>query len=236
MPVTTPKALLFDVQGTVTEFFYTIRTALQQVCSAHAITLDWSRFVNDWRAAYSSRIAQSDPAHGWQRVHDVYRTALDDLLITYGATQLDESDREELTRAWQQLLPWPDTLEGLSLLRQRYTIAALSNADVSAVIRISKGANLPWDAIFTAEMAGAFKPAPQVYRMAARYLGLEPSDIMMVASHKYDLRGAASQGFRTAFLTRPLEYGPDEHPDVTHEDTFDINANSLVELAKLLEL
>ncbi|MFF2550605.1 haloacid dehalogenase type II [Nocardia sp. NPDC058058] len=235
MRETAPKALLFDIQGTVTDFFTTILTELRDLCAVRGVEIDGSRFVNDWRRAYSERVAGRDPSGGWQPVHEVYRTALDELLITYDATLFDDSEREQLTSAWQRLIPWPDTVPGLSALREHYTIAALSNADVAAVVRISKRANLPWDAIFTAEMSGAFKPAPRTYLMAAHYLGLDPADIMMVASHKYDIRAAAELGFHTAFIARPLEFGPDEHPDIAYDDAFDINAASILELAAILE-
>ena len=45
-----------------------------------------------------------------------------------------------------------------------------------------------------------FKPDPAIYRMAGTYLGLDGAEIMMVASHKYDIRAAAGLGFRTAFV------------------------------------
>jgi 2-haloacid dehalogenase len=56
---------------------------------------------------------------------------------------------------------------GLSRLKKRFTLATLSNADVAAVVNISKRAGVPWDAVFTAEMAGVFKPDPAIYHMAA---------------------------------------------------------------------
>ena len=73
-------------------------------------------------------------------------------------------------------------MPGLTRLKGAYTLATLSNADVSTVIDISKRAGLPWDAVFAAEMAGVFKPDPAIYGMAATYLGLEPAEIMMVAT------------------------------------------------------
>jgi 2-haloacid dehalogenase len=147
---------------------------------------------------------------------------------------LSETEREELTRAWRRLKPWPDVVSGLTRLKSAYTLATLSNADVAAVIDISKRAGLPWDAVFAAEMAGVFKPDPTIYRMAATYLGLNPAEIMMVASHKYDIRAAGGLGFGTAFVARPLEFGVDGEPDVAYSDEFDINASDFVDLAEQL--
>ena len=157
------------------------------------------------------------------------------LLVGYAVTDFSEEEREELTLAWQRLIPWPDVVPGLIRLKERFTLVTLSNADVCAVVNISKRAGLPWDAIFTAEMAGVFKPAAEIYRMAATYLGLTPAEIMMVASHKYDIRAAAALGFQTAFVARPLEFGTGGTPDVAYDGEFDINAANFLDLADQLD-
>ncbi len=167
-------------------------------------------------------------------MHEVYRRALDTVLDDCGVTGLSGAERDELTRAWQRLKPWPDVVPALSRLKRSFTLATLSNADVSAVVNISKRAGLPWDAVFAAEMAGVFKPDPAGYRMAATYLGLEPADIMMVASHKYDIRAAGRLGFRTAFVARPLEFGADGSADAAYEEEFDVNAADFLDLADQL--
>jgi 2-haloacid dehalogenase len=167
-------------------------------------------------------------------VHSVYRDALDAVLDERGLAGFSVAEREELTLAWQRLRPWPDVVAGLTRLKDRYTLATLSNADVCAVVNISKRAELPWDAVFAAEMAGVFKPDPAIYRMAATYLGLDAGEIMMVASHKYDIRAAGALGFRTAFVARPLEFGVDGEVDVAYSDEFDVNAADFLDLAQQL--
>ncbi|MBF6330975.1 haloacid dehalogenase type II [Nocardia transvalensis] len=223
-----PQALLFDVQGTATDFHSTVAGAARRILGAR-YDLDWSRFVNDWRAAYF-RGTKAAAADRWVSVASIYRSALDDLLGEQGL-ELPEPQRRELTDSWKRLDPWPDAVAGLTRLRGAYTLATLSNADVNAVVSISRHCDFPWHAVFAAEMAGAFKPDPRAYRMAAGYLGLEPSDIMMVASHKYDIRAAAELGFRTAFVARPREFGDPALADVVFSDEFDINAADFLDLA-----
>lgn len=229
------KALLFDVQGTATDFHSTVRREAQRISNGRHPEVDWGRFVDRWRAAYFTALASSIPdIQNWKTVHSVYREALDDLFEQDGITGFSAAEREDLALAWQRLEPWLDVLPGLNRLKTRFVLATLSNADVCAVVNISKQSGLPWDAVFTAEMAGAFKPDPATYRMAARYLGLEPAEIMMVASHKYDIRAAAALGFKTAFVTRPLEFGAGGTVDTTYEDAFDINATDFMDLADQL--
>ena len=228
------KALLFDVQGTATDFHSTVCEQARRISAGRYPEADWPEVVRRWRAGYFAALDGAERrGAGWVSVHSVYRRALDAVLDEHGIT-LSGAERDELTLAWQRLEPWPDAVPGLTRLRTAYTLATLSNADVSAVIGICKRARLPFDAIFAAEMAGAFKPDPAVYRMAATYLGLDAGAIMMVASHKYDLRAAAGLGFRTAFVARPLEFGVDFDADVTYSDEFDVNASDFLDLATQL--
>ena len=229
------QALLFDVQGTATDFLSTVCGEARRISAGRFPGVDWPDTVRRWRARYFAALdATQSRQRGWVSVHSVYRDALGAVLDECGIDGLSDAECEELTLAWQRLKPWPDVVPALTRLKTVFTLATLSNADVSAVVNISKRAGLPWDAIFAAEMAGVFKPDPAIYRMAATYLGLEPAEIMMVASHKYDLRAAGGLGFRTAFVARPLEFGVDGEVDVAYSDEFDINASDFLDLAEQL--
>ena len=229
------KALLFDVQGTATDFHSTVCDEGRRIGAGRYPEADWPDVVRRWRAGYFSALeAAQGRGGGWVSVHSVYREALDTVLDERGLSGFTDAERDELTLAWQHLTPWPDVVPGLTRLKGAFTLATLSNADVSAVVNISKRAGLPWDAVFAAEMAGVFKPDPAIYRMAATYLGLNPAEIMMVASHKYDIRAAGGLGFRTAFVARPLEFGVDGEADVAYSDEFDINASDFLDLADQL--
>ncbi|MFF0636017.1 haloacid dehalogenase type II [Nocardia sp. NPDC004151] len=228
-----PRALLFDVQGTATDFHSTIVRAAVAAAGELSPDQDWGKFVNDWRAAYFTEMSRQPADSGWVSVASIYRKTLDPLLDVEGI-DLKPAARDELARAWARLDPWPDTVPGLRRLRATFTLATLSNADVSAVVEITRHGDLPWHAVFAAEMVGAFKPDPRTYGLAARYLGLEPSEIMMVASHKYDIRAARELGFRTAFVARPLEYGDPALADAEFSAEFDINAVDFLDLADQL--
>lgn len=71
-----------------------------------------------------------------------------------------------------------------------------------------------------------------MYQTAARLLGLEPPELMLVAAHPADLKGARRSGLQTAFVDRPLEYGPGsparEDPDAN------VSVSDLHELADRL--
>jgi 2-haloacid dehalogenase len=229
------KALTFDVQGTATDFWGTIVREGQAINRRKRLDIDWGKFADDWRGLYRPGLdAVLNRERPWRSVDSLYREALDQLLRERRVASFSESELADLNHVWQRLEPWPDTIPGLLRLKRHYIVATLSNADIAAVVRMAKHSNLPWDVILTAELAQTFKPDPKVYQIAAQYLGFKPQEILMVACHKYDLRGAKAQGFRTAFVARPLEFGPNGKTDAKFEAEFDLNVNSFIELADRL--
>lgn len=230
------KAIVFDVQGTATDFRGTLIDEATRLTAGRVEAFDWGAFVDEWRGLYRPALdAVLAGTRPWTSVDLIYREALDQLLDKRGLSFLSEEDRAALNFGWQKIRPWPDVLQGLTRLKKRFKIATLSNADVSAVINIAKFGGLPWDAIFAAEMAGTFKPDPRTYQVAMRYLGLRPHEVMMVACHKYDLHAANRLGMRSAFVARPLEFGPAGKVDVLYEQAFDVNASDFLDLATQLD-
>jgi 2-haloacid dehalogenase len=103
------------------------------------------------------------------------------------------------------------------------------------MVDMAKRAGLPWDAILGAEVARAYKPTPEAYLRSAEALGLRPEQCLMVAAHPADLASAARCGLRTAYVPRPLEFGPGR-PGSQPEpgQPFDVVAGDFVELAEKL--
>ncbi|MEO7150400.1 MAG: HAD hydrolase-like protein, partial [Burkholderiaceae bacterium] len=85
----------------------------------------------------------------------------------------------------------------------------------------SRRNGIGWDAIVSCEMIGTYKPHPEAYFTAARWLGLAPAQILMVACHNFDLNAAHASGMRTAFVRRPDEWGPAGPPDPNPNMAYD---------------
>lgn len=227
------KAIAFDVQGTCADFYQPVLRAGAAINRNKGLAIDWAELSAEWRELYRATldevIAEKRP---WIRVDQIYREALDMLLKERGLdSRLTLQERDKLNAVWTKLDPWPDAVEGLTRLRRRFVTTTLSNAGMAAVVALVKHAHLPFDAILTAELARSYKPAPAVYQLAVDYLGYRPDQILMVACHKYDLRAARTFGMRTAFVARPLEFGPDARPDIASESWLDCYVDSFTSLA-----
>lgn len=230
------KAIAFDVQGTCVDFYEPLLRAGAAINTAKGLDIDWAALSVEWRELYrASMDAVIAGRREWLRVDRIYREALDKLIEMRGLSdRLNGAERDELNDVWTKLDPWPDAIEGLSRLRRRFCTTTLSNAGMASLIALVKNANLPFDAILTAELATSYKPSPAVYQLAVDYLGYRPDQILMVACHKYDLKAARAFGMKTAFVPRPLEFGPGATPDVAPESWLDVYATSFIDLADRL--
>ncbi len=68
---------------------------------------------------------------------------------------------------------------------------------------------VPFDALVTAESAGAYKPDPAPFRRALSVLGLPPARILHVAfGFEYDIAAAQGARMRTCWVNRKGEPRP----------------------------
>jgi 2-haloacid dehalogenase len=232
------KALAFDVFGTVVDWRSSVTREGQKLARAKGIShVDWAEFADAWRAGYGPSMARVRSGElPWTKIDVLHRMVLDELLARFAVTGLSEEEKRDFNFAWHRLEPWPDSVLGLTRLKQGYVIATLSNGNVALLTNMAKRAGLPWDCILSAELMRHYKPDPESYLGAADLLGLEPSEVMMVAAHKGDLKAAGAVGLKTAFVPRPGESGPGRAVDTEPEDWIDITASDFEDLAANLGL
>lgn len=228
------QALLFDTYGTLVDWRGSVLDELTAFGRARGLAHDWAAFLTEWKACYRPGMDEVNRGEApWTTIEAIYQRRLVELLSARAiAVSADELAR--LTQAWWRLRPWPDTVAGLTRLKRRHVIAPLSNASFAGMVHLAKSAGLPWDCVITAENARRYKPHPDVYRTALTLLGLEADRVMLVAAHNYDLAAAQALGFRTAFVPRPLEYGPGQTTDLVAEGKWDVVVDSVEELAAAL--
>lgn len=233
-----PKALAFDVFGTVVDWRTSIaREAAPVLSRIGRSDVDAYDFADRWRARYlPALLASNKNARGFVKLDLLHREMLDALLLEMEIDEnmLDDTGRSDLVRAWHRLDPWPDSVTGLTRLKARFPIVTLSNGNISLMINMARRAGLPWDAILGAEIAQAYKPARQAYLAAAAALDIAPEDLCLVAAHHGDLAAARSAGLMTAFIPRPMEYGGAPAPDLSYEQEWEFRADSLTGLADRL--
>jgi 2-haloacid dehalogenase len=214
------KALVFDQYGTVVD----MQGGLVEIATPFLEKKGWqgkpNSFVTWWRRTHfeNSMIdALCDRGHTPYRQigHRAVSHVMDRAEIDY-----TQAEVEWLVSEIERLKPFPDVLEALAKLHERYKLAILSNGDRDMLEAAKPHIGFPFDKVMSVEDAGYFKPHWQTYAKAAELLDIDRSSILFVANHAFDCVGAKSFGMRTAFIDRrkrPFGDWP-EQPDLIVRD------------------
>ncbi|EKM60181.1 uncharacterized protein PHACADRAFT_246020 [Phanerochaete carnosa HHB-10118-sp] len=247
-PLEGVDVFLFDVFGTVVDWQNSVAQELRTKHYDGMLELDWIAFAQEWRKGYitnTKRIAQGGEGPG--NIDTLHRQILDSLLARPEWEALgklwDEEKRKEVNLVWHQLSGWKDTTLGLYALKRHAIIGTLSNGNVRLLVDMAKYADLPWDVVFSGELLGSYKPNPKVYLSALSHLSLAdaPEKVALVAAHIYDLRSAASHGYKTVYIPRETE-DIDMRDDLKRHEVkskadggeVDLVVNSFEELAEVV--
>ncbi len=228
---TLPRVLAFDVFSTVVDWHGSIVAEMARLYPE----VDGAAFARAWRQGYQPAMARVRSGElGWTRIDELHRMILDAILPAFGLQALPENERRHLNRVWHRLNPWPDVVEGLNRLKPRFTLTTLSNGNIGLLTQLARHGGLPWDCVLSAELFRAYKPDPRVYQGVAEVFDAAPCEVMLVAAHQDDLAAARACGLQTAYVERPLEFGPDQPQDVSPDPANTLHARDFIELADRL--
>ncbi len=230
------KVMVFDTFGTVVDWRSAVIAEGKDLGKAKGLNVDWAAFADAWRGGYGPSMNRvRTGALPWTKLDVLHRATLDELLVRFKITNLSEEEKVHFNRVWHRLKGWPDSVAGLTRLKKKFVIAPLSNGNLSLLTNMGKFAGLPWDCILSTELVRHYKPDKETYLMPPEMFDLPPSEVMMVAAHIGDLQSAKELGLKTAYVHRPLEYGPDRKPPAPPEaGRFDYMAKDMRDLAAQL--
>jgi 2-haloacid dehalogenase len=231
------KALAFDTGGTILDWHSGVRNALAQAGERRGVAKDWAALANDYRRRSLQAMlnAGADGTPPDYNIDDVHRQQLEALAAAHGLGGFTADDREAIWRVWHELDCWPGFVDALARLRRKYVCASFTILSTSLIVDVARRNGFSWDAVISCEMIGTYKVHPRAYRTAARWLALKPDEIVMVACHNFDLDAARAEGFRTAFVRRPEEWGPAGPPDPKPNPACDIVVDDFGALAEAMD-
>jgi 2-haloacid dehalogenase len=199
-------AFVFDAYGTL----FDVHAAIGRHRAAAGPDAD--RFSEIWRSKQLEYTWTLTLAGRYVDFWTLTQRALDFALARFPS--VDRALRSELLDAYWTLEAFPDACAALRGLKARdLSTAILSNGSpkmlTAAVEAAGIGGDL--DAVLSVDAIRRYKPRPEVYALVTERFGIAPADVVFVSSNRWDVMGAASFGFRSAWINRanaPEEYGP----------------------------
>lgn len=236
MPLSNIRALTFDTGGTILDWHTGFSTILAETGARHGLERNWHDITNDLRRRALGKMLNlgenAPPAYNFDGAH---RMVLDELIAEHGLEAFSEEERHAIAYdAPHNFTCWPDFPAVLPKLRERYMCCSFTILSFRIIMDTARKNGVSWDAVFSCEAIGKYKVLPAAYQTVARYLQLEPSEILMVACHNFDLNAAKAEGYNTAFVRRPREWGNATPPDPEPNPIHDIIVEDFPSLAKAL--
>lgn len=232
------QVLFFDVLGTVVDWRGSIAAETAAFLKRHGAShIDAGALADAWVGRYD---ASAEAVRNGRRPFVPLDTLnMENLQACFEAFGLTASvvpyrELQTLNRAWRRLDPWPDSVEGISRLKQRFLVAPLSDGNTRLLVDMARHGGLPWDTVLGADTSLAYKPMPQVYLRACELLEVPPEEAMLVAAHDYDLDAARRCGLKTAHIRRHHAEDPSNAGEARRSGNWDFAAGDLIELSDIL--
>jgi len=189
-----PQALVFDAYGTLFDV-YSVAQRCDSFWPGKGAGLSLA-----WRAKQLEYTWQRSLMRRYLPFSDVTREALGYACEALGL-QLTAARMEALMSEYLTLATYPDVPAALKKLHGR-KLAILSNGSPDMLEPLVKQSGLRFDAVLSVDELRIFKPAPQVYELAATRLKLSRENIGFVSSNCWDALGAKSFGFSVYWINR----------------------------------
>jgi len=145
--------------------------------------------------------------------------------------ELTEEVKNEILGVFKRLPAYDDVRPAIRMLKER-NIRAIAVSNSSLVMieeQLSHAGILDlFDKYYSVDQVMMYKPFEDIYLHAVKAEGLRPEEILMVATHDWDLYGAKKAGLQTAYVKRKEEL---YHPLYMEPDYRAASITSLLQIA-----
>ncbi len=201
MQLTDFRVLTFDCYGTLIDWESGIFTALQPLLARAGKPLSRDAALE----AFARHEQDQEAATPAMKYRDLLAVVHDRLAREWGVAP----DPAESRRFGGSVGDWPvfdDTVAALQYLQQHYKLMILSNVDRDSFAASNRRLGVTFDAVFTAEDIGSYKPDPRnfaylIEQLAA--LGIERQQVLHTAQSLFhDHAPANAAGLVSAWIDR----------------------------------
>ncbi len=141
--------------------------------------------------------------------------------------KIGDADKKELTEKFSTMPPHPDVPAALRKLRGAgFRLFTLTDNLLEIQTRQLEHGGIVdlFERRFSADRVKRHKPAPEAYRYVEKELGVQPSQLCLIACHTWDTLGAVAAGWEAALIRRAgndvLGVGP--QPQIVGDDLDDV--------------
>lgn len=188
----------FDCYGTLVDWETGIAAAIGGVLEARGITTS--------RAKILALYAATEPGVQDSESFLEYRRVLRRVMASIGDELGFECTEPELDCLVTTLPEWPvfpEVVDALRKLKERYKLAVISNVDDDLFAGTARALGVEFDAVITAEQVGSYKPDLRNFDAASDRMGVDRRKWLHVAESLYhDIAPANRLGIKSVWVSR----------------------------------
>ncbi|WP_330981689.1 haloacid dehalogenase type II [Pontibacillus halophilus] len=207
------KAFVFDAYGTLFDV-HSVKEKLEE-----QYPLKGEAISEAWRSRQVHYFMVRQLIHNYASFEEVTSWALQDALQVNGVTY-NEEQVEQFMSVYEHLHPFEEVKDVLHQL-QDHQLVVFTNGTQALSRPLLKNNGLDdMLRLLTADEQGIYKPDPMAYDYALKELGVEKEEVLFMSSNPWDITGAKSFGFQTAWIRRGKGEFPKLGfvPDYIYED------------------
>ena len=231
MKISDFSTLTFDCYGTLIDWETGIYNALVPLFKSAGLSVDKEACLSKY-SRVESKIQSTHPDLVYS---DLLRTVHEAMADNLGV-KLSADDHMAFAASIKDWPAFPDSVQSLQYLKEHFKLVILSNVDRAGFVQSNIRLEVEFDAIYTAEDIGSYKPSPKNFKYMLEkleVLGISKSNILHVAQSLFhDMVPATRMGFKTCWIDRRANQpGSGATPVVENPPQTDMRFESLADMA-----
>ncbi|KAJ5819829.1 hypothetical protein N7474_005420 [Penicillium riverlandense] len=197
------KAVFFDFMGTCLDWHSSVVAS----CPPTIAKEDASKLALEWRRLYfieiNKRFRQNlEPEDIDQTLSRVLSLVLEQFPDL--GPHFDSDVTQQLIAAWHAQPAWPEVRKAIQSIQEDLGLEVFVHANGTTRLQLdlTRSSGLSFNMMFSSQLLGVYKPSPEAYKKALQLVKLQPEEVVLVAAHAYDLRGAQNVGMKTIYVHR----------------------------------
>jgi 2-haloalkanoic acid dehalogenase type II len=203
MPQSKLRAVLFDFMGTCLDWHSGALTTLPQSIPESTR----SSLALQWRQAYfdinADRLSANLPIQDFDiTLADALSKTLDEKYPQYKEL-FGHDDVRKCVAKWHAMPAWPDVKAAIEGLKAAgYEVFVFANGTTRLQLDLCASSGLSFNMLFSSQLLGSLKPGPDSYARVLELIKYGAEEVVQVAAHIEDLRGAVRAGMKTIYVDR----------------------------------
>jgi 2-haloalkanoic acid dehalogenase type II len=230
----TIKAVLFDFMGTCVDWHSSAVQAMPSLVPRN----EASKIAMEWHQQYFYENSQRSTQELEPEDIDVTLARALSVVLDRNPehkAHFDDAAKRNMVEKWHSQAAWPDVPQAIRSLREdlRLDVLVHGNGTPRLQMDLCRSSGLNFSMLFSSLLLGFYKPDPRSYQKALELVKLGPDEVVMVAAHAYDLRGAQKCGMRTIYIHRWTDDTDEDMEQVKTE--FDVFLGNMEELPATIQ-